>query len=873
MDLIVIWTIRLWLWAIAIAGLPILMLALARGTVGLLRFLPSVRRSLQGTADGLARWSDRFQYTFIVLFVGAALWPVVVVALPVAGLTWLLFRWLVPDTPPADDAEHDAPARALEWPLRLVTITTLGQLLATAVLLWLRKQPTTPIVVGMIDGSEVHVDRLIVLTASVFLPFGFGLLLSGTWVSTLGRALVVGVMLVSTQPPVWSGAPAALWGLLVVAFGACATVPAFHKASQPASAWTFVGRAVIIMVAFGTYLVAMAATLSASEVTYATWLNQVVSSQVFLVTPVLFLSGVDFAAIGAGLSRRVTRWTLVTESGVPAAVIAVIVAGASIAFAISIGGIDATGLGSLVQLGLALVVVFGALWFAATGVERLGVFGLIPSVALLLGAFAGLFALFYYTEWRLLATAIAAIGVGYTFSLIRPRAAGLWSPAGLTMAAIVVMAVVMAGAREAVVLVRAAYEIPPNARTIAFRTGVFNTPTGVVSTALPTFWTERQRGGYLYFGDGPDPYATGAFILATIDPQTIGGLSIDNIEGPLETLLKNDGLPAADLSFTQDYTLASGEWRRSEAVVVHNQRRYRVDVFHHYGRGAGWLLIFVSGDRYERYFAPAVVGVLDSWRFDDSASARAAVPPPDLRRRVADVARFGLLPVLFAPVGFWMLVGRRETRPSGTLRDHAAVLAIVVTATAVLFLPDTALVEFRRGSGATANPLATLQFMLAGATILVVALFALGRQLATVRAFVHELASVNVALLLMAALYAFYGALILFGDRYVELEVTVFLVLLALDIFTSGREITSAQSPGFPRAARVLTYSGYLLVVATIALFVSTQTVASTGASLPKLLESEDIARQGLVWLGAPVLLLRAVLRWAESTRRGWLED
>ena len=130
-----------------------------------------------------------------------------------------------------------------------------------------------------------------------------------------------------------------------------------------------------------------------------------------------------------------------------------------------------------------------------------------------------------------------------------------------------------------------------------------------------------------------------------------------------------------------------------------------------------------------------------------------------------------------------------------------------------------------------------------------------------------------IALFVMAAVYAIYGAAIPLGDRRVEIEVAIFLVALIWDLFTSGREITGADSPAFPRAARVLSYLGYLVVVSTIALFISTQTLASSGESLPKLVESEDVVRQGLVWLGAPLLLLRTALRWAESVRRGQLPD
>jgi hypothetical protein len=870
-DAIVDYAIWLWSWAAVALVVPVVLLPFLRLAIRLLRVVPALRDRLAGTAKRLKAWTSRSHAFFGWLLGAAVLWPVLIVVLPVVGVTWTLFRWLIPDRAPRESSHpgHERPP-AMGWPLRLVTATAIAQLLATALLLWLVKVPTTPVAIGTLDGSVIHVDRLIVWTVSAFLPIGFGLLLSGAWVHTLSRVIVLAMVALASRPDRWDGAAAQIWfGLLAGA--AVAAIAPWLMSRRPSARgpMTFVARASGLALVMGAFEAATAWALTAAGQSYPVYLDRLVSELAFLVTPVLFLAGTDFADAGAAFARLGMRWGWRPDQ--PGATVAAAVAAAVIssAFALGIGDIDATGIWVLLLLGAAVAAHSALMTVSVNALAWSRGGGFWIGVAMVAATF-GLLVLVVATEWRLLAAGMAAVAVGATLPLIRPGKPGTWSGTAVPIAAVVVLAVVLAGSREVAVMVRAAYEVPPGARATTFATQHVATPATPISVAAPVQWTAVPRRGALYLGVGDDPYDSGALLVAILTAEQAGGFGLGDIERWVAGLLPEyEGI---DLEFDSDVGTAAGDWRVSNSTMSRGGRRYRVDVYDQRRVDGGWLLIFVRGERYQRYFAPTFARVLGSWRFDASATVPDPVPAPDLRRRVASLGGFGFVPVLFAPVGYLLLFYRRAEPPTGTLRDHAALMAIAVAATAIFFLPDTTFVEFWRGSEAPGNPLATLQLALAAATVAIAVVAMIVRQAPLWAVFLSELARLNLAVLVLAAVYAVYGAAIPLGNHHVEFEVALFLLALLWDLSTSGREITRGDGPIFARPARVLAYMGYLVVVATLVLFISTQTVADTGQPVPKLVESEDVVRQGLVWLGAPLLLLRAVLRWVAAVRTGQLD-
>ncbi len=887
MDSIITNAIRLWQWMAVAALVPLVLLGLIRIALWLCRLVPPVGRALGGVALRLRAFYDRFTLSAYAALGSFILWPVLIVALPVVGVTWLLLRGLVPDTPrvavdgAAPAADASVPWTRLDWPLRVVTITALAQLLATAALLWVVKVPSSPVTLGTIGGAAVHIDRLIVWTTAVSLPVAFGLLLSGAWAHPLSQALVLAVFAVASRPIAWQGVAMYTWLVLVIV-GAAGVVWTFARGprGRSHSPRRFVVRALVLALVGAAYQGLTAQTLAGGVDAYARYLDRLVSELAFFLTPVLFLAGTDWVEISARgtdwfASRRLWRRTRAPGGrerapGAAAALFAIATGMLSTAVALDFGDIDATGLRSLVVTagasGAFILVFLAAAVVFDWGGGVAGRVGLGLGLLLIVGFGFGLVWLMVATEWRIAATAVAAASIGVLVPWLRRGGARVWTNANVPMAAVVVFAVVMAGSRETVVMVRAAYEIPPRQQAISFRVQPIESPTGVVTLAVPDHWSESARRSALQYAEGPDPYAGGAVVVGFVERERVGAAGLADIEPWVDAMLP-DEFPAVDLEFEADVP-ATVVWRLSRSVLMREDRRYAVDVYDHARGPEHWLLVFVYGERYERYFAPTFARVLTSWRFDETATAPPTVDPPDLRRRIGSVSGFGFLPLLFAPVGYVLLLRKSPEASVGSPRDHAALLAVTVAATATFFLPETSLVEFWRGSGSSVNPFATLQLTLAAISLGLVVSGAVTRQLHRWRSSVSQLGQLNVAVLLVALVYEVYGQAILLSSIRVESEVTIFLIALALDLVTSGREITSVDGPVFPRPARLLVYLGYMMIVSTVALFIATQTFVSNGEPVPKLIESEDIVRQGLVWLGAPLLLLRAALRLSSAVRR-----
>ena len=238
------------------------------------------------------------------------------------------------------------------------------------------------------------------------------------------------------------------------------------------------------------------------------------------------------------------------------------------------------------------------------------------------------------------------------------------------------------------------------------------------------------------------------------------------------------------------------------------------------------------------------------------------LPAVDLSRRVTHVGGFGYLPLVFAPIGlillfvrFWpdtaLLRWARKT-PTGLPIEVAGLLLITVAATAVFFLPETELLEYWREAEVRANPLGSLQLAVAGATVVTVLISLLLRKLAAWIGTIRDLIALNVAVFTLFAIYAVYGATIPLGEHNVAIEVSIFLVSILWDFLRSGEQITNVDGRLFRRPARVMAYLGYIALIGTTTLFLSAQSVKDSGVPIEKVLEGEEIVRQGIIWLGTP---------------------
>jgi hypothetical protein len=276
----------------------------------------------------------------------------------------------------------------------------------------------------------------------------------------------------------------------------------------------------------------------------------------------------------------------------------------------------------------------------------------------------------------------------------------------------------------------------------------------------------------------------------------------------------------------------------------------------------------------------------DSWRPDGSV-----VPPQpwheDLQQTAVRVFTFGLVPVILGPVGL-VLLFRGKAKVQAWLgplridvpaaarnllaspRDMAGLFAVVAGVTGFFFLPHGELTELFGRIKPTHDPVAALQMVVAMTTMLVVLVVAIRR---LPRAGVlTQLFQLNLALLLIAAIYRLYGGIVGASEAAVDAPLgeraqwhaiaeAVFLVMALLwDLFASGKEI-ARDGPVFPRQARVLLYAGYIMLVCTAVLFVSSQTIAHSSEKPERFFEAEEVVRQGVVWLGSPLLLLSFLLQ------------
>ena len=99
------------------------------------------------------------------------------------------------------------------------------------------------------------------------------------------------------------------------------------------------------------------------------------------------------------------------------------------------------------------------------------------------------------------------------------------------------------------------------------------------------------------------------------------------------------------------------------------------------------------------------------------------------------------------------------------------------------------------------------------------------------------------------------------GARLSIAQAIVILLALLWELTVSGESITNGHSSWFPRAARVLAFCGYIMLVATAVLFFSSLRVRNLGTVLEPQFESEAWPALGILQLGVPALLCLVAVR------------
>ncbi|GAC1539022.1 MAG: hypothetical protein NVS2B17_13770 [Candidatus Velthaea sp.] len=106
--------------------------------------------------------------------------------------------------------------------------------------------------------------------------------------------------------------------------------------------------------------------------------------------------------------------------------------------------------------------------------------------------------------------------------------------------------------------------------------------------------------------------------------------------------------------------------------------------------------------------------------------------------------------------------------------------------------------------------------------------------------------------------FTLYGFAVAAGSVS-RVQAAVVLVALAWDVLMSGESITNADSPAFPRAARLGMFLGYVMFVSLAILYFGSM-VDLNGATVAEF-ESESFVQVGIFTLGVPVLLTAVLIR------------
>lgn len=125
------------------------------------------------------------------------------------------------------------------------------------------------------------------------------------------------------------------------------------------------------------------------------------------------------------------------------------------------------------------------------------------------------------------------------------------------------------------------------------------------------------------------------------------------------------------------------------------------------------------------------------------------------------------------------------------------------------------------------------------------------------RRVVAQLLALNVGLQILVWIYVLYYRAADLGGRISLVQALFILAALAWDVALSGETITNADGRRLPRPGRLLMFFGYIVLVAAAVMYGSALS-SDSGTALSPQLDSDGWAMYGLLFIGAPILLVHA---------------
>jgi hypothetical protein len=302
------------------------------------------------------------------------------------------------------------------------------------------------------------------------------------------------------------------------------------------------------------------------------------------------------------------------------------------------------------------------------------------------------------------------------------------------------------------------------------------------------------------------------------------------------------------------------EWLSKEGTWYTDGTNYSVEVFVRKDDGKVWFIATVCPAKYQSYYRPIFDAMVERWRPSLSAEMPSG-EEPILSETATHPVSFGLLPCLLTPVGLLLLFYKPPQGPRGTPRDIAGLFLIVTGAVSFFFLPTAPLTESMAAIAPPANPFNSLQLLTAVLSVIAAIYNLVKRGNETGWRLLNGLFELNIGLLFLHLIYWLYGTAVASGHKSVAAKAIVLVGALAWDLLMSGKEITNIDSASFRRPARVMLYIGYVALVCTCILYLTSLTNAETHKPTESFFEAEEIVRQGIVWLATPCLLMSFLFR------------
>jgi hypothetical protein len=721
----------------------------------------------------------------------------------------------------------------LSLPLRALVAVEVALVLAGAVALGAQRIRQPMIAVSVDQQQAVQLPVSIFALTVIAFPLAWALLIAGSmrgfWLVrvvvlalftfTMTRALAADQYLA-----IQIAVLAALWlyalGVSLFSWRMGRTLPLGNRKQLPAGLLT--------AVTFGLALIVQAVVyasnwlwLQHSAQLFWSWVgisltDQLTALYFWILVPVAFVTGTDFAEWGEVLSGRIAALGSRANSPRWLAAIACVLAAALLAVALR--------------------------WIYPIGPDLVTTaLNLVPPIALVL--FIGL--------------VFAAV---YWLAQIRR-----WQ-----MRAAPSLGVMITGLALFVIMLVASLTIAPSRRTATPSPSV-SAPAGYTyynhqasapyfSIAYPTGWNVKvvqdlgsTRPTLLIVGSS----ASGLdFSIVALPAADLDAQNITSYEAILQTVFTKVETPAELPVFVP--TAATGawhSWRFEYALTPHDPAPLDGEVWLQRHDDQVWALYGLTRSGAFAASVPTFMTMLASWQFVPPAPPGDTAPGPDYTttNKILGLGTFALSLLVGIPL---LLLGRKR---GGALPALGLFVVLVGIQQLCLYLPDiltllhvprTWVPQFAPWDIGLSACLAIITYT---AWSLVRGTLRSGSAAATI----VRLLTLAGAMFVVTAIYLYYSGSSGLGPQQAPLLSGLLVLAFLWDLLTSGEQVTNRESAAFPRTARLLIYLGYTLLVTCCALYFSVLSFRSGAAdtTYAYAFNPDYWAQTGLLMLGSPLLL------------------